>query len=214
MRIWMNLVASVLLLLVSISAHGYFRYVDENGKLVLSQTIPNERVKYGYDIVDRHGNLLERVEPQLTQAEYQRKLERDAARQECLKKLDRTHKLYQVPGDIDYAEQQALKSLENRVSNTRANLTVTKNQLLEFESRAAQLDLAGKALPGTLLDNIARAKLQVDNLRQEIKLRNAERINLASEFAFDRVVFGLQEKDCADGLPPQEGLAQSQSEPD
>lgn len=213
MRIWMNLGACVLLLLVSISAHGYFRYVDENGKLVLSQTIPNERVKYGYDVVDQHGNLIERVEPQLTEAEYQRKLERDAAKKECLKMLDRVHKLYQFSGDIEYAKEQALKSLENRVSNTRANLTVAKNQLLEFESRAAQLDLAGKVIPGTLLDNIARAKLQVGNLEQEIKLRTAERVNLADKFAFDRVVFGLQEKDCADGLPPQR-LAQSESAPE
>ena len=204
MRIWMSLGACVVLLLVSVSAHSYFRYVDENGKLVLSQTIPNERVRYGYDVLDQNGNLIERVEPQLTEAQYQRKLELEAAQQECLMKLDRTHKLYQSPGDIDYAEGQALKSLENRVSNTRANLTMAQNQLLEFESTAAQLDLAGKVIPDALLDNIARAKFQVDNLEQEITRRSAERGTLVNAYAFDRVVFGLEEKDCADGLPPEE----------
>lgn len=204
MRIWMSLGACVVLLLVSVSAHSYFRYVDENGKLVLSQTIPNERVRYGYDVLDQNGNLIERVEPQLTEAQYQRKLELEAAQQECLMKLDRTHKLYQSPGDIDYAEGQTLKSLENRVSNTRANLTMAQNQLLEFESTAAQLDLAGKVIPDALLDNIARAKFQVDNLEQEITRRSAERGTLVNAYAFDRVVFGLEEKDCADGLPPEE----------
>lgn len=204
MRIWMSLGACVVLLLVSVSAHSYFRYVDENGKLVLSQTIPNERVRYGYDVLDQNGNLIERVEPQLTEAQYQRKLELEAAQQECLMKLDRTHKLYQSPGDIDYAEGQTLKSLENRVSNTRANLTMAQNQLLEIESTAAQLDLAGKVIPDALLDNIARAKFQVDNLEQEITRRSAERGTLVNAYAFDRVVFGLEEKDCADGLPPEE----------
>ena len=181
----MSLGACVVLLLVSVSAHSYFRYVDENGKLVLSQTIPNERVRYGYDVLDQNGNLIERVEPQLTESQYQRKLELEAAQQECLMKLDRTHKLYQSAGDIDYAEGQALKSLENRVSNTRANLTMAQNQLLEFESTAAQLDLAGKVIPDALLDNIARAKFQVDNLGQEITRRSAERGTLVNAYAFD-----------------------------
>ena len=213
MRIWMSLGACVVLLLVSVSAHSYFRYVDESGKLVLSQTIPNERVRYGYDVLDQNGNLIERVEPQLTEAQYQRKLELEAAQQECLMKLDRTHKLYQSPGDIDYAEGQALKSLENRVSNTRANLTMAQNQLLEFESTAAQLDLAGKVIPDALLDNIARAKFQVDNLEQEITRRSAERGTLVNAYAFDRVVFGLEEKDCADGLPPEEQPVQPERAP-
>ena len=208
MRIGMLGLLCAVLLLVGFNAHGYFRYMDENGKLVLSQSIPNERVKYGYDIVDQHGNLIQRVDPQLTPEQYAAKKRRDEAQRMCQAKLNRTHKLYQTQEDIDYAERQALDSLELRLANTRANLTVVQNQRRDFESTAAQLDVAGKAIPNTLLNNIERAVSQEDNLRREIEMRNEERGQLRNEFAFDRIVFDMKMEECADGLPPKPNVTQ------
>ncbi len=196
---WLRRIVGLALLCLAVSAHGYFRYVDENGDLVLSQTIPNDRVKYGYEIVDQHGNLIERVPPQLSDEAYQEKLRVDAMRNECRRAFDRVHKLYQVLDDIDYAEEQALKSLETRVANTRANRAVAQSQLEEFESTAAQLDIAGKTIPTALLSNIQRAGAQVKNLDDELKLRDQERLDLINQFAYDRDVFQLP--DCEGGLP-------------
>ena len=196
---WLRHVLGALLLCLTLSAHGYFRYVDENGDLVLSQTIPNERVKYGYDIVDQHGNLIERIPPQLSDEAYQEKLKRDAMQNECRRAFDRAHKLYQGLDDIDYAEEQALASLETRVANTRANLAVVQSQRQEFEATAAQLDVSGKTIPAALLDNIQRAAAQEKNLEDELKLRGQEKLDLKDQFAYDRAVFQL--RDCESGLP-------------
>ena len=174
---WLRALAALTVLCASFSAHAYFRYVDE------------------------HGNLIERVPPQLSDEAYQEKLRRDAMQTECQRFYDRVHKLYQGSEDIDYAEEQAMKSLDNRVANTRANLAVVQSQRQEFESTAAQLDVSGKSIPAALFDNIQRASAQEKNLEDELKLRDQERLDLRDQFAYDRKVFALA--NCENGLPPR-----------
>ena len=153
---------ALVLVMVGVSAHGanLFRYKDENGQLVLSHTIPSDRVKHGYDIVDSYGTIIQHVEPQLTEQAYQAKLEREKAVKECKKTRDRVRKLYQFESDIDYAEQQGLESIDQAIANIRANLNVATTRRQEFEARAAQMDIAGQRIPNVLLDNIERAKMQ------------------------------------------------------
>ena len=195
------LVCVSLVLAGSAHAAKMIRYKDENGNTVLSTTIPAERVKYGYDIVDSYGTLLERVPPQLSPEAYAAKVEREKRVAECKKIQDRVRKLYQFESDIDYAEQQGLESIEQSIANIRANLAVATSQREEFEGRAAQLDIAGQAIPNVLLDNIERAKAQEKNLTDEIDKRNGEKLELKKTQQYDRLVFAMD--NCDNGLPEQ-----------
>lgn len=191
------------LLLTTLSSHAaLFRYKDESGNLVLSTTIPADRVRYGYDMVDNYGNLMERIEPQLSDEAYAEKLARDAMIKTCEKSLNRVRKLYQFESDIDYAEEQGLTSIDQSISNIRANLTVVTSQRQEFETQAAQLDIAGQKIPNALLDNIERAKAQEQNLTDEIDKRFGEKLKLREMHAYDRAVFGL--RNCDNGLPEKQ----------
>lgn len=178
-----------------------FRYKNEDGIEVLSYTIPNSRVQYGYEIVDTQGNVIERVSPQLSIADYNAKLAREAAVAECEKMRERVRKLYQVEADVDYAEQQSLASIDQAISNLQANLNVATAQLQEFEKQAGQLDISGKQIPGALLDNIARAAVQVENFDDELQQRLADKQAAHRTHEYERQIFLLD--DCADGLPPQ-----------
>ena len=201
---------ALLLVLVGTSAYAanLFRFKDENGRLVLSHTIPSERVKYGYDIVDSYGTLIQRVEPQLSEQAYQAKLEHEKAVRQCEKMRDRVRKLYQFESDIDYAEEQGLESIDQAIANIRANLNVATTQRQEFEARAAQMDIAGRNIPNMLLDNIERAKLQEKTFTAEIEKRFGDKLTLRKTHAYDRQVFMLE--NCESGLPPQEVLASTQ----
>ena len=183
----------------SAEASRFFRYKDDAGKLVLSHTIPNERVRFGYEIVDEHGRLIQKVAPQLSDDAYKAKLRYEAAKSECLEELGRIKRLYQTQVDIDKAEEQALASIDTRISNARAQLKLISTQKKELETQAAQLDIAGKKISSMLLDNIARAKSQERNLEQEIELRFQEKLDLRVEFNYHRRVFTLP--DCEKGLP-------------
>ena len=75
-----NLISAMLVAAVALAAWvpaqaaRFFRYVDANGQLVMSHTIPNERVPYGYEIVDETARVIQKVAPQLSEVEYQRKV--------------------------------------------------------------------------------------------------------------------------------------------
>lgn len=177
----------------------FFRYRDDSGAMVLSTTIPADRVKYGYDLVDEYSNLIQRIDPQLSDDAYRRKLEREAMIKECKKTFERVRKLYQIEADIDYAEVQGLESIDEAIANTRARLTVVRGQRQDLESQAAQIDIAGNTIPNSLLDQIDRAKNQEITLSDEIEKRFGEKLELRNMYAFDHQVFAL--KNCDDGLP-------------
>lgn len=194
--------SGLLLTLTNSHAARFFRYYDENGKLVLSHTIPNDRVRFGYEIVDEQARVLETVEPQLTDEQYQQKLAAEAALKECRQALTRVQNLFQTTNDIDYAEEQALESIDTQITNTKANLAHVRNQRKDLEVEAAQQDLAGSQISNVLLDNIESAKAQERNLEEQIDMRYAEKLSVREDYEFDRKVFQLV--DCSNGLPQRD----------
>ena len=194
------------LLLTSVNSHArFFRYEDENGILVISHAIPNDRVKYGYEIVDRHGRVMETVEPQLSDEAYQRKLAQEAAFAECQQALTRVRNLFQFETDIDYAEEQALESIDTQITNTRANLSHVRNQREELEVQAAQQDLSGQKISAALLDNIESAKKQESVLEEQIEKWYQDKLSVRADYDYDRRVFKL--KNCDNGLPARQVAA-------
>lgn len=202
---WIALVCCGLLL-TSINSHArFFRYEDENGVLVMSHAIPNDRVKYGYEIVDQHGRVMETVEPQLSDEAYRLKLEQEAAFAECQTALSRVRNLFQFETDIDYAEERALESLDTQITNTRANLSHVRNQREELEAQAAQQDLSGQKISAVLLDNIESAKKQESNLEGLIEKWYEDKLRVRADYEYDRRVFRLA--NCENGLPDRQVAA-------
>ena len=140
-------------------ANRFFRYEDGNGRLVMSHTIPNERVKFGYEIVDQHGRVIQKVSPQLSEEAYQAKVAKEKALAACETQLTRVRRQYQTPVDIDNAQEQALKSVDNRIANAKANLNYVQGQKQDLEGQAARLDLAGRSIGNALLHNIEKARI-------------------------------------------------------
>ena len=184
-------------------AQDFFRYKDDSGTLVLSHTIPVDRVRFGYDIVDENGRVKRRVAPQLSEEEYQAKVAREKAVAECENALRRVNKAYQTLDDIDLAEEQELRNIDTSIANARANLQHAQNQRKKLEGQAAQRDLEGKSIPNELLNNIERARSQEKTLSDEIDFRLAEKLDQRIHYRYDRKIFELNS--CEKGLPPRGG---------
>jgi len=192
------------LLIAAQAAHAanLFRFKDENGRLVLSHTIPSERVKDGYDVVDAYGNLIERVPPQLDPEEYARKLEQDKRRTACEDMRGDVRRRYQQASDIEDALQNTLASIDRAITNAQANLALVTSQREALEAEAAQVDVSGQPVPRTLLDNIERAKAQEVNLQGSIDKLYGDKIAARERYAYERRVFLLER--CDQGLPPRQ----------
>ena len=194
------LIAAVLLTAnTSVQAAEYFRYKDASGVVVLSSTIPADRVPFGYDVVDEALRVIRSVAPQMTDAEYAAKVKREKAVAECEAQIRRVKRAYQTLEDIDLAERAALAGVTTSITNTNSNLKHVQNQRRELEAQAAQLDLEGERITEDLLNGIERARAQETNLREELASRQTEKLDQRIQYRFERKVFMLES--CENGLP-------------
>lgn len=208
----MSLLAVTLFGSLDASAARFFRYTDDNGQLVMSHTIPNDRVKFGYEIVDENARLIQKIEPQLSEQAHQAKVALENAQKECSDAVRRVNSLYRSIQDIDYAEEQALESIDTLIANNKANLTHIRNQRTELEALAAQQDISGRAISNVLLDNIESAKSQESNLEEQIERRYAEKLQIRKSYGFDRDVLVVES--CETGLPAELRVVKQEVRPD
>ncbi|MDH3644155.1 MAG: hypothetical protein OES38_18765 [Gammaproteobacteria bacterium] len=166
-----------------------YRYQNAQGRPEISHTIPPDRVALGYEVIDRTGRVIKRVERQKTAAEVERINRETLARNACKRALERVNSLYQSELDIGYAEEQAITSLEGRIANAVLNLRQAQEQKRDMEATAAQLERSGKSLDTSLRRNIERADFQINTLEEEIGKREQEKIDARKAFANDLALF-------------------------
>ncbi len=184
------IMVAILLMPSWASANRLYRYLDASGHIAISHTIPSDRVKFGYEIVDAgSGRVIEVVEAQKSPEEIARLEQEAAARKACEDALERVYSVYQSELDIENAEEQMLESLEQRIANAEFNLERAQSQKDGFEATAARLERSGKELDTSLIANIERSQVQVRSLETEIVQRRHEQAKAKERFARDRALF-------------------------
>ena len=177
-----------------------YRFDDEYGNKTISHTIPSGRVKYGFEILDGTTyRVLEVIPPQLTEEQAQTKARHDHDLAVCKAKLRRVKALYRSLDDIDYSEEQALRSLDTRIVDANTNLGRVRNLLGDLQTRAAQVERAGTEPSPRLIANIERAESQIGNLRTEISQRRQEQTDRRDEFEDDRRMLKILDCEVAVG---------------
>jgi len=159
-------------ILVSTGAQaGMYRYKDENGQLVISNTIPQEATKRGYEILGNNGRVVETVAPAPTEEEIaareakkERERQAELQRQKDKKLLDR----YSHPNQAVRAMHRKVREMEGIIQLKRGNISVISSQLDSEQSRAADMERSGRDVPESSLDKIRRLESQIDDIEQEI----------------------------------------------
>lgn len=166
-----------------------YRYTDDNNRWVIASSIPPERVKNGYEVVDETGRILETIDPQRSPAEaraYIAELEAKQAREEAVRRINL---LYGSEDDIDYALKKALLSIDNSMANTTANVRQLQAQRQRLETQAARIQRAGNTLSEDMVTNIAALGEQIENLQLEMDQRVQQKDVERERHARDRVLF-------------------------
>jgi len=174
-------------------AARFYRYINAEGLEEISHTIPNDRVALGYDVLDANMRLVEHVARQLSPEEIVTRNRQQSEEAVCLTSQKRVRALYESEEDITQAEEQALDSLTNRITNAQANLAQLRNQHRALEEEAARMDRAGQSLTSIVLGNIDRANAQIENLEGEIAQRKVEKEETRRQHAVDLEVFRRSE---------------------
>ena len=162
----------------------FYRYVDASNKVVILDRLPPDVVPRGYDVIRADGSVVKSVAPQLTEEEREAlRREKAVARaraeaEEKLRAWDESLLLrYSNIDDIEHAKQRALTDIRVRISILKSNLSTVKQQVLNNQAEAAELERRGQAVPAALSKTLADLRHEVSTTEQQIgrRLRNTWR---------------------------------------
>lgn len=167
---------------------GMYRYTDNNGQLVISNTIPQEATKRGYQIISDSGRVIETIAPAPTAEEL---AAREAAKerkqqQEAQLEQDRLLlKRFSHPDQAVRAMHRKVQELEGLIALKRGNISVLTSQLDNEQRRAAEMERAGRKVPDATLKKIYRLEGQVRDIEREIVAQRLEIDAVAKRFISD-----------------------------
>jgi hypothetical protein len=173
----------------SLAAGRLYRFTNAQGKVEIAHSIPNDRVKYGYDILDGEGRVIQRIMPELNESQLADKRRKDAELARCQETWRRVTTMYQTEADIDRFEAEEIEALETAIANDRANLLVIRGQHKDLLAQAVRTERSGGVLSSVLMQNIERAAGQIRLLEKSIATRGGERKRIKSRFNQERLAF-------------------------
>ncbi|GLQ97728.1 DUF4124 domain-containing protein [Dyella mobilis] len=168
----------------------HYRWVDGSGLSHYSDSLTNDAVKFGYDVINSDGMVVAHIGKQLspseraaaeqqaaTQAAQQRKVEQQ--------KRDDMQMLNTYPDEdaLKAEQQQVLQDLDEQISTTRANLHSQDAALTDLLNRAADDERAKQPVPKALVDQITAQRNVVANQRALLQHQQAHREDLVQQQA-------------------------------
>jgi predicted RNase H-like nuclease (RuvC/YqgF family) len=186
----LSLAAAVLAtILGSSAAHANtYRYTDENGQMVISNTVPQDAVKRGYQILNQQGRVIREVAPALTEEELAAReaRKREEKRREEQRKQDAMLlKRFSSPDSAVKAMHRKIEELESLIQLKQGNISVLESQLQNEQSRAADMERQGREVPQGVLQKIGRLEQQIEELETEIADQRSDIDAVRQEFLED-----------------------------
>lgn len=175
MRISILIALLVLLPIQSIQAQNSqtrYRWVDAEGHRHLSDEVPADAARYGYDVLNQYGRVIRHVEgaktPEQLAAEKQRAEDHKIAMEQ--ERRDQNLLLtYPTEADLLSAQKNQIGMTEQRIESTRINMKSQLESLAGLLDKAAQLQQNGKTVPHYLRVDIDKQRSIIRKQREWIE---------------------------------------------
>ncbi len=178
-----------ILLFSSIVEAHFYRYVDSDGQTIVVDSLNQGAINFGYQVIGSNGQVIETVPRALTRQEREAAVVRqqEAA---VLQAWDESLLLqYSTVEDIEAAEIRALQELDVRIGILRSNQASLNTQLKSEQSKAANLERAGRAVPADQQNRIRDLAIELEATKESSALRREERLALQDSYRKDRERF-------------------------
>jgi len=166
-----------LLLFTAAASASMYRFTDENGQIVISNTIPQAASTRGYDILNSSGRVIETIDPaptaeQIAAREARKRFEEKQERQLELDKklLER----FSHPDEAVRAMYRKIRELRGLSQLKRGNISVIEGQLDTEQGRAADRERSGREIAEATLEKIRRLESNIRQIEREISAQQAE----------------------------------------
>ncbi|WP_266158994.1 DUF4124 domain-containing protein [Dyella silvatica] len=161
-----------------------YRWRDGSGLPHYSDSLTSDAMKYGYDLVNDHGLVIQHVERQLNpeeRAAAQKLADQQAAQKLAVQERARTEMqmLMAYPDEDSYKSSLKLEldNIDQQITTTRLNLHSQEKALADLLARAADAERAKQPVPKSLSDSIAKQRNVVagqrNTLERQQNLRDA-----------------------------------------
>lgn len=161
---------------------AHYHWVDAKGLPHYSDSLTDDAVKYGYDVLNAQGMVMQHVQKQLSPQERvaaQKLAEQKATAQLAAQQRERDDMqlLNTYPDEASYkvALQQVLDSIDQQMSTTRINLHSQEAALTDLLNRAAGLENGKQPVPKFLTDRIASQRNVVAGQRATLARQQDQR---------------------------------------
>jgi len=167
-----------------------YKWRDGQGLPHYSDSLTSDAIKYGYDVVNDRGLVIQHVERQLNpeeRAAARKQADELAAQQRAAQERTRndSQMLSAFPTEDAYkmSLQQELDNIDQQISTTRLNLHSQEKALTDLLSRAGDLERAKQPVPKFLSDSIAKQRSVVAGQRNTLDRQQATRDAFALKMA-------------------------------
>lgn len=187
-KVCLSLIIGSGLFISSAADARMYRYTDENGQMVISNTVPSRASVRGYDILNNQGRVIETVDAAPTAEELaERASRKEAERRQKQQQKEDTKLLrrFSHPDEAVKAMHRKIQEMQSLNQLKRGNIAVIVNQLDDEQSRAADLERSGRKVPEATLTKIDRLQSQVRDIEREITVQNAEISTMRKAFERD-----------------------------
>lgn len=184
-----------------------YRYLNEEGAVVIGSSVPPELTRNGYAIMSSDGSKVLKVVPRaLTDEElavHQREEEENrllsAEREKQKEADDILRRLYSDPSDVIYARGVKLNEVDLQIKGVQTRLTKLEEQKLDFVAKAIEQERAGTSVSEELLKLMSAIDNRTVSVKREMEALNKEKVELIITYQKDyaRVVqlYGAEKKD-------------------
>jgi len=153
------------------AAQSVYKWVDEDGEVHYSQTLPPERVASGHDRLTEDGLLAERIERAPTEQErleLQRKLEleRDLAEQQRIRNQQDRLFLASFPTEQDIRRtiDARRRTVESEQQTLESRIEQVRQRFVDAVREAAALERRGEPVPESLSARIGAERTEINLL--------------------------------------------------
>ncbi|WP_114240897.1 DUF4124 domain-containing protein [Dyella sp. C9] len=159
-----------------------YRWKDATGLPHYSDSLTSDALKYGYDLVNDRGLVVQHVDRQLSpeeRAAAQKVADQQAAEAHAAQERARNdaQMLAAYPTEDAYKtiQQQNLDTIDQQINTTRINLKSQEKALTDLLTRAGDLERAKQPVPKPLNDSIAKQRNVVARQRDVLDHQQSER---------------------------------------
>ena len=181
------LIIAAIVLCASASAYAQntglrYKWHDGQGLVHFSDSLTTEAMKYGYELVNDRGLVVQRVSRQLNAQERAaanklaaEQAAKDRAIQERANADAQMLSAYPDEESYQISLQQSLDSIDQQIHTTQINLRTQERALTDLLGRAADLENNKDTVPKFLVDSIAKQRTVVTGQRSALTRQQATR---------------------------------------